>query len=84
MMILTLTASIHAQSRLPAPRPVHSPVVEEDTDDEDAESVGFSVRDDTVSVIENPADVPVPRFEGFHSRGVVTVDGCQPRAQEEL
>ena len=32
----------------PAPRPVDSPVVVvEDIDDEDAESVGFSVSDDT-------------------------------------
>ena len=46
---------------LPAPRPVQSPVVEEDTDDEDAENVGFSVSDDTVSLIEDPADVAVPR-----------------------
>ena len=47
---------------LAAPRPIDSPVVvEEGTDDEDAESVGFSVSDDTVSVIEDPADVAVPR-----------------------
>ena len=62
-MILTRTVSIRAKRLPPAAPLIDSPVVEEDTDDEDVESVGFSVSDDTARNILTSAQAAVVRLE---------------------